>query len=203
MNEAQEEEYLQEQMEKPIYKNLVVLLNDVEFRKKVSGNPALQKEFDDLIELMDMGQEEETVALTDSQVCSFSVGKNSPNSGSYVVTALEENAFAYDDTENEQFIIEIIGDNYIDVMLIIEKPIIGKHIFNMEMQVAIDLTINDGDDYVGFDNYQEEGGGYIIIDRIDDVGGKVSGSFSGKFNDSSTDDDIPVQIEGKFTVKRI
>ena len=203
MSEVEEEAYLQEQMAKPIYKDLVVLLNDAEFKKKVSGNPALQKEFDDLMELMDMGHEEETVALTDSQVCSFSVGKNSPNSGSYVVTALEGNAFAYDDTENELFIIEIIGDNYIDIMLIIEEPITGKHTFSMEMQVAIDLSKNNGDDYISFDNYLEEGGGYIKIDRIDDVGGMVSGSFSGKFNDSSTDDDIPVQIEGKFTVKRM
>jgi hypothetical protein len=88
-------------------------------------------------------------------------------------------------------------------MLIIEKPVTGKHTFTMEMQVAIDVSKNDGEDYFGLDNYQEEGGGYIQIDRLDDIGGIVSGSFSGKFNDSSTEDVMPVDIDGRFSVTRI
>ena len=142
-------------------------------------------------------------ALTASQACSFVVGTGSPNSGTYVVSAIEDEAFAYNDFENEQFVIEIHEEGYIDIMLILEKPVLGKHPFTMEMQAAIDLSKNGGDDYIGFDNYQEEGGGYIQIDRLDDIDGIVSGSFSGLFNDSSTEDDNPVEIEGRFSVKRM
>ena len=142
-------------------------------------------------------------SLSGTQVCSFNVGKGSPNSGSYVVKAKEDEAFAFNDVENEQFVIEIRGDNYIDVILIIEKPILGKHPFTMEMQVSIDISKNGGEDYFSFDNHQEIGGGYIQIDRIDEVGGKVIGSFSGLFNDSSTGDEKPVSVKGIFSVKRM
>ena len=137
------------------------------------------------------------------QACSFVVGSGSPLSGSYEVKASEDEAYAYMDEENDQFVIEIHGENYIDVMLIIEKPVLGKHPFTMEMQVAIDVSNNEGEDYFGFDNYQEEGGGYIQIDRLEDIGGMVSGSFSGTFNDGSTDGDKPVQIDGSFAVTRM
>jgi hypothetical protein len=120
-----------------------------------------------------------------------------------VVSASEDQAFAYNDLENEQFVIEIHGDNYIDIMLIIEKPLPGKHPFTMEMQVALDISKNNGEDYIGFDNHQEEGGGYIQIDRLDDIGGIVSGSFSGIFNDGSAADDRTVVIDGSFSVKRM
>ena len=39
----------------------------------------------------------ETTSLSGKEVCSFVVGNSSPNSGSYVVTASEEDAFAFDD----------------------------------------------------------------------------------------------------------
>ena len=138
---------------------------------------------------------------SESLYCSFEVGPGSPLSGTYQVEFSEDQAFAYNDFENDQFVIEINGDNYISLMLIIEKPELGQHVFTMEMQVAIDISVNEGEDYYGFDNYQEEGGGYIQIDRLDNPDeGVVSGSFSGKFNDGSTDSDQPVQLNGSFSV---
>jgi len=204
-SEAEDDALTQRMMEEPEFKDMVALLNNPEFMQKIGNSPDLQKEFDELMAIIDMGSdsEEEQPALTGSQVCSFVVGTGSPNSGTYVVSALEDEAFAYNDFENEQFVIEIHEENYIDIMLIIEKPAPGKHPFTMEMQVAIDLSKNGGDDYIGFNNYQEEGGGYIQIDRLDDIDGIVSGSFSGLFNDSSTEDDNPVEIEGRFSVKRM
>ena len=205
LSEAEDDALTQRMMEKPEIKDMVALLNNPEFMQKIGNSPDLQKEFEELMAIMDMAtdSEEEQPALAGSQVCSFVVGKGSPNSGSYVVSAIEDEAFAYNDVENEQFVIEIHEENYIDIMLIIEKPALGKHPFTMEMQVAIDLSKNGGDEYIGFDNYQEEGGGYIQIDRLEDIGGIVSGSFSGQFNDSSIEEDRPVQIEGRFSVKRM
>lgn len=205
LSEAEDDALTQRMMEKPEIKDMVALLSNPEFMQKIENSPVLQRELKELMAMMDMGtdSEEEQFALTGSQVCSFVVGTGSPNSGTYVVSALEDEAFAYNDFENEQFVIEIHEEGYIDIMLIIEKPTLGKHPFTMEMQVAIDLSKNGGDDYIGFDNYQEEGGGYIQIDRLDDIDGIVSGSFSGLFNDSSTEDDNPVEIEGRFSVKRM
>jgi hypothetical protein len=205
LSEAEEDAWMQRMMEKEVFKDMMALLSNPAYLQKIENSPILQREYEELMLLMDLdaGAEEDQPALTGSQVCSFVVGTGSPNSGSYVVSALEDEAFAYNDVENEQFVIEIHEENHIDIMLIIEKPTLGKHPFTMEMQVAIDLSKNDGDDYIGFDNYQEEGGGYIQMERIDDKGGMVSGSFSGLFNDSSTEDDKPVHIEGQFSVTRM
>lgn len=205
LSEAEDDEWVKRMMEIQVFHDMLALMSNPEFLQKIENSQVLQKEFEELMAIYDMGtdSEEEQVTLSGSQVCSFVVGTGSPNSGTYVVNALEDETYAYDDAENEQFVIEIHGDNYIDIMLIIEKPVPGKHTFTMEMQVAIDISKNEGDDYFSFDNHQEEGGGYIQIDRMDDNGGTVSGSFSGQFNDSSRGDDTPVNIEGRFSVKRI
>ena len=205
LTEAEDDAMTQRMMEKEVFNDMMALLSNPAYLQKIENSPALQREYEELMLLMDLdvGAEEEQPALTASQACSFVVGTGSPNSGTYVVSALEDEAFAYNDFENEQFVIEIHEEGYIDIMLIIEKPALGKHPFTMEMQVAIDLSKNGGDDYIGFDNYQEEGGGFILIDRLDDIDGIVSGSFSGLFNDSSTEDDNPVEIEGRFSVKRM
>jgi hypothetical protein len=134
--------------------------------------------------------------------CSFDIGPGSALSGSYEFRIVEDQSFAYHDFENEQFVIEIHGDNYMDAMLIIERPDTGKHVFSMEMQVAIEMSTNDGEDYFVFDNYRENGGGYIQIDRLDDPEGIVSGSFSGIFFDGATDEDRSVRVEGRFAVRR-
>ena len=204
LSEAEDDVMTQRMMESEVFKDMMALLSNPAYMQKIENSPVLQREFEELMLLVDLdaGAEEEQPAMTGSQVCSFVVGTGSPNSGSYVVSASEDEAYAYNDLENEQFVIEIHEESYIDIMLIIEKPVLGKHPFTMEMQVAIDLSKNDGDDYIGFDNYQEEGGGYIQMDRIDDIGGIVSGSFSGLFNDSSRGDDQPVEIKGQFSVKR-
>jgi hypothetical protein len=205
LSEAEEDAWVQRMMGNQLFQDMMAIMSNPSFLQKIENSQVLQKEFEELMAIMDMGtgSEEEQVTLSGSQVCSFVVGSGSPNSGSYVVSANEDETFAYNDVENEQFVIEIHGDNFIDVMLIIEKPVPGKHTFTMEMQVAIDVSKNDGEEYFSFDNYQEEGGGYIQIDRIDGIGGIVSGSFTGKFNDSSRDDDTPVNIDGRFSVKRM
>jgi hypothetical protein len=205
LSEAEEEALTQRMMENQVFQDMMTLLSNPEYLQKIENSQVLQREFEELMAIMELGldSEEEQASLPASQACSFVVGSGSPLSGNYTISASEDQAFAYNDIENEQFVIEIHGENYLDVMLIIEKPVTGKHTFTMEMQVAIDVSKNDGEDYFGLDNYQEEGGGYIQIDRIDDIGGIVSGSFSGKFNDSSTEDDRPVNIDGRFSVTRI
>jgi hypothetical protein len=207
LSEAEEDAWVQRMMENKVILDLTTLLSNPVFLQKIESSQALQKEFLELMAILDMGtgseQEQEQVSLSGSQVCTFTVGSGSPYSGTYVINSMEGESYAYNDFENEQFVIEIHGDNYIDAMLIIEKPVTGRHTFTMEMQVAIDISKNEGEDYYGFDNYREEGGGYIQIDRLDDEGGVVSGSFKGLFNDGSTEDDSPVNIEGRFSVKRM
>jgi hypothetical protein len=205
LSEAEEDAWMQRMTEQQIFKDMMALLSDPAYLHKIENSQLLQKEFEELMAIMDIGTDpkEAQISLSGAQHCSFTVGSGSPNSGTYVVEAQEDQAFAYYDTENEQFVIEIHGDNYIDVILILEKPATGRHPFSMEMQVAIDVSKNEGDDYFGFDNYQEEGGGYIQIDRLDDIGGTVVGSFGGQFNDGSTEEDRPVQIEGSFSVLRM
>lgn len=139
----------------------------------------------------------------DNTYFTFDVGPGSPLSGSYQIEFQEDQAFFYNDFENDQYVIEFRGDNFISAILIILKPELGIHPFIMEMQIAIDLSTNEGEDYYTFDNYQEEGGGYIQIDRLDDPGGIVSGSFTGKFWDGASDSDVPIHLDGRFSVKHM
>jgi len=122
LSEAEEDAWTERMMEKQEIKDMMALMSNPAFLQKLENNQVLQKEFEELMAIYDMGtdSEEEQVTLSGSQVCSFVVGTGSPNSGTYVVNALEDETYAYDDTENEQFVIEIHGDNYIDIMLIIE-----------------------------------------------------------------------------------
>jgi hypothetical protein len=178
LSQAEEEAWTQKMMEKQVSKDMMTLLSDRNFTAKIENSQVLQQEFEELMSIMDLGSGAE--------------GDETELSGSY----------AYDDTANDQFVIEIHGDNYIDIMLILEEAVEGKHTFTMEMQVAIDLSNNEGEDYFGLDNHQEEGGGYIQIDQMGDSGELVIGSFHGQFNDYSSGDDRVVNIDGRFSVIR-
>jgi hypothetical protein len=204
LSQAEEEAWTQKMMEKQVSKDMMTLLSDRNFTAKIENSQVLQQEFEELMSIMDLGSgaEGDETELSGSQACSFVIGSGSPLSGSYVVNATEDQAYAYDDTANDQFVIEIHGDNYIDIMLILEEAVEGKHTFTMEMQVAIDLSNNEGEDYFGLDNHQEEGGGYIQIDQMGDSGELVIGSFHGQFNDYSSGDDRVVNIDGRFSVIR-
>ena len=133
--------------------------------------------------------------------CSFTIEEGSKFSGKHTVEVDEENAFAYNDSENDQFVIEINGMNEISLMLITESLTEGKHIFSMEMQVLIEIMDDDNEEYISFSNYKENGGGYIQFDTIDNENHFLSGSFSGIFHEDMVPEDQKVQINGTFTVK--
>ena len=138
--------------------------------------------------------------LAGDEVCSFTIGDGSSFSGTYVVEVDEGGAIAYDDFENSQFVIEINGNNNISIMLILEGLTEGKHVFSMEMQAAIDISKDGGNNYVGFSNYKEEGGGYIQIDKIDRDNAKLLGGFSGIFHEDTAPEGVNVELSGAFNV---
>ncbi|MGB5667281.1 MAG: hypothetical protein WBM53_10565 [Maribacter sp.] len=138
--------------------------------------------------------------LAGDEVCSFTIGDGSSFSGTYVVEVDEGGAVAYNDFENSQFVIEINGNNNISIMLILESLTEGKHVFSMEMQVAMDISKDGGDSYVGFSNYKEEGGGYIQIDKIDKDNAKLLGGFSGTFHEDTAPEGVNVELSGAFNV---
>ena len=138
--------------------------------------------------------------LAGDEVCTFTIGAGSSFSGTYVVEVDEGGAIAFNDFENSQFVIEIIGNNNISLMLILERLTEGKHVFSMEMQVAIDISKDGGNSYVGFSNYKEEGGGYIQIDKIDKDNAKLVGGFSGIFHEDTAPEGVNVELSGAFNV---
>ena len=138
--------------------------------------------------------------LAGDEVCSFTIGDGSSFSGTYVVEVDEGGAFAFNDFENSQFVIEINGNNNTSIMLILESLTEGKHVFSMEMQVAIDISKDGGDNFVGFSNYREEGGGYIQIDKIDKDNAKLVGGFSGIFHEDTAPEGVNVELSGAFNV---
>ena len=137
--------------------------------------------------------------LTDNKVCIFEIAPGSPFSGKYIVEANEDQAFAYNDVENDQFAIEIHSDAYIDMMLIIENLSEGEHPFSMEYQVAIDISKDEGENYRTFHNRYENKEGHINIELIDKEKGFIQGSFSGLFFDDTSE--VNVELKGTFRVR--
>jgi len=139
--------------------------------------------------------------LAGNKVCSFTIGDGSSFSRTHVVEVDEGGAVAFDDFENNQFVIEINGNNDISIMLLLESLTEGKHVFSMEMQASIDISKDGGDNFVNFSNYKEEGGGYIQIDKIDKDNAKLTGSLSGIFHEDTAPEGVNVEISGTFNVK--
>lgn len=139
--------------------------------------------------------------LAGNKVCSFTIGDGSSFSGTYVVEVDEGGAFAYNDFENKQFVIEINGNNDLSIMLLLESLTEGKHVFSMEMQASIDISKDGGNNFVNFSNYKEEGGGYIQIDKIDKENAKLAGRLSGIFHEDTAPEGVNVEISGAFNVK--
>ena len=204
---SQEDAFFARQKEKQLFKDLIALLSNEAFMSKINGNPALLKVYNELMEISDMGlesdNEEADIPYGMKERCAFTVGSGISNSGSYSITASDDEAFACMDGNN-QFSVEIhglSGSNEIDIILFIEEPKPGKYKWENEMQVIIQGYTTDGDAVLELSSYYNEG--EIQFDRIDKVGGLVTGSFSGKFSDDSNQTDKPVNVQGRFNVKRI
>lgn len=138
--------------------------------------------------------------MNGNESCSFSIGTGSAYAGNYDVDIEEGGAIAYNDFENEQFVIEIQGANGQSIMLILEELKEGKHPFSMEMQVTIEMPVNEGEDFISFTNYKENGGGYIQIDKIDHENHALVGSVAGTFHEDMQPEDVTVELKGSFIV---
>jgi len=203
--EIQEEAYVNKQMEKQVYKDFMTLLSNREFLNRINGSPVLLKEYNELMAIMDSGlgsdDEEADIQYEENVVCTFNVGAGVPYSGDYSVTASDDGASAY---MGDLFFVEINGsskDNEISILLFIEKPVPGKYQVENELQVIIQGITADGDSFMELSSIID--GGVIQFDKIEKAGGKVSGSFSGKFTDDTNNTDKPVTVQGKFNAVRV
>lgn len=59
LSEEQDEAFMEKQIAKPLYQNLMILLSDPAFLQKMENSPALMKEYTELMVLMDLGASEE------------------------------------------------------------------------------------------------------------------------------------------------
>jgi hypothetical protein len=202
MSEEEEEAFDERQLSKPVYKNLVLLLNDNEFKKKVGSNERLQKEFDELMEIMNIGVDanegDMKVAYDSSSgfYCSFKF----PN-GTFDIIASQDESGAYID-DSGMLTVEVNGltkGNYTSLLLMIEDVSTGKHKWNSDGQIYLQSDNEDGSEIVHLQNYREEG--YIIIEQIND--NIVTGSFTGLFFDDNLESDKKVSVEGRFSVNMI
>lgn len=59
LSEEQDEAFMEKQIAKPLYQNLMILLSDQDFLQKMENSPALLKEYTELMVFMDLGASEE------------------------------------------------------------------------------------------------------------------------------------------------
>jgi len=201
----QEQAFMQKQMEKPLYKDMMTLLSDRDFIQKISNSSRLSNEFEELMAFLDLGEEEieEDLSLSAASACTFTVSPEIPNSGEYIVSSINNEAIGFSDDTGD-LTIEIYGrakGNEISISLIADEPKPGRYIWSGEGQIYIQSYNEDGNEIILLQNYHEEG--YIEIDKIEGVGGKISGRFKGLFFDDLEQTDQPIKVEGEFTVLHI
>jgi len=192
-------------LEKPLYKDMYALMGNPSFMSKIENSPALQKEYAALMGIMDEEEEEssDAYAVPGSTVLSFSVEGAVPYSGSYSVSGNQEQAFAQVD-ENNLFAVQIsstLNGGEFQFAILSEEAKTGQQKWSMESQIIIQSWDEDQNEVIQMSSYYNEGS--ITFNVVEGVGGKVSGSFEGKFFDDTQATDQPVVVSGKFSVTRV
>lgn len=203
LSDQEEIELGQRMLGKPLYKDMYALMGNPAFMSKIESSPALKKEFDALMGIMDEGEEETSEPpAPGSVVLSFSVNGAVPYAGDYSVTGNADQAFANVD-ENNLFVVEVNstlnGGEFLFAILS-EEAKTGEQKWSMESQVIIQSWDEEQNETIQISNYYNEGS--ITFDVIEGVGGKVSGRFKGKFFDDTQVTDQPVVVSGTFSVTR-
>ena len=93
------------------------------------------------------------------------------------------------------------GQSKFGKAILSEEAKTGQQKWSMESQIIIQSWDEDQNEVIQMSNYYKEGS--ITFDVIEGVGGKVSGSFEGKFFDDTQATDQPVVVSGKFSVTRV
>lgn len=204
LSDQEEIELGQKMLGKPLYKDMYTLMGNPAFMSKIESSPALKKEFDALMGIMDEeGEETPEPAAPGSPVLSFSVNGAVPYAGGYSVSGNADQAFAHRD-ENNLFVVEVNstlnGGEFLFAILS-EEAKTGEQKWSMESQVIIQSWDEEQNEVIQLSSYYNEGS--ITFDTIGGVGGKVSGSFKGKFFDDTQATDQPVVVSGTFSVTRI
>jgi hypothetical protein len=202
LSEEEDEAFMEQQMGKKLYQDLMSLLSNQEFNMKISASTNLSREFEFLMSMLDLGEEEaeEHADVPGSSVCSFAVSGKIPNSGIYNVTGHESEAIGFSD-DTGGLTVEIYGKargNDIAISILADEPKTGKYPWSVEGQIYIQSEDEDGNEIIQLQNYYEEGS--IVIENVDPVGGYIEGSFEGLFFDDMEQSDEPVSVKGTFRV---
>jgi hypothetical protein len=194
-------------LEKPFYKDMSTLVGSPSFAGKIESSPALAKEYAALMSMMDEEDEEAEEpsgfpAISGATVLSFTVNGAVPYSGAYSVSGNEEQAFAQID-ENNLFAVQVsstLNGGEFEFVILSEEAATGEQKWSMESQIIIQSWDQDQNEAIQLSSYYNEG--TITFDVVSGVGGKVSGSFEGKFFDDTQATDQPVEVSGEFSVTR-
>lgn len=201
--EQQEQAFMEQQMGKKLYKDMMSLLSDPEFNEKISGSASLTQEYEYLMLLMDLEGEDGTDSgdeLPASVVCSFTVDAEIPNNGMYQVSGDDNNALGYSDDAGG-ISIEIFGEargNEMMISIIADEAKPGKYVWTGEGQIYIQSADEDGNEVIQLQNYHEEGS--ITLESVGPPGGRIKGSFQGLFFDDMEQTEKPVSVKGQFNV---
>ena len=208
LSDEQEVDFGKKLLEKQLYKNLYALIAKPSFQSKIETSPAMKKQYGILMAYMDKGDSEEEIVSdppvnSGSGALSFTVEGDVPYTGTYMVKGNKEETAAQID-DNNLFAVKVAGTlngGEFQFVILAEKAIPGEHKWSMESQVIIQSWDEDQNEVIQLSNYYNEGS--INFDKIEGVGGKVTGSFTGKFFDDTQATDQPVTVKGKFSVTRV
>ena len=196
--------FMEKQLSKQLYKDMMALMADASFNQKISQSTALKKEVEELLAFLDLEDEaaEDEEAITEI-VSTIQVANLIPNSGTYLVTAVEGEAFgAMDDAG--YLLIEINGRSRgyeIMINILVDESKSGKQQWGTEGQIYIQCFDDSGNEILQLQNYHHEG--YTIIDKWSSPGGIITGTFKGLFFDDMEQTEDPVPVEGKFTILHV
>ena len=203
LSEEDEMELGRKLLEKQSFRDMYALMESPSLLSKIENSPALKREYDALMNIMDEEADEEasaSSAIAGSTVLSFSVSGAVPYAGSYSVSANDEQAFALLGMDNplEVHVSSTLNGGEFELLILSEEAITGKQKWSMESQIIIQSWDKEQNEAIQMSSYYNEGS--VTFDVIEGAGGKVSGSFEGKFFDDTQASEQPVTVSGKFSV---
>ncbi|HSH20961.1 MAG TPA: hypothetical protein VLA03_10935 [Draconibacterium sp.] len=207
LSDEEEIAFGKKMIEKQLYKDMYALMAKPSFMSKIENSSSLKKEYEILMSYLDE-EEEENGEITDSStifgssVLTFTISGPVPYAGNYSVKGNKEQAVARMD-DNNLFAVEItstLNGGEFQFVILSEEAKTGEQKWSMESQIIIQSWDKEQNEVIQMSTYYNEGS--ITFDKIEKQGGKVTGSFKGKFFDDTQATDRPVNVTGSFSVTR-
>ncbi len=193
--------------QKSYFKEMMDIFSNERFSNKLLNSQALKQEVEELNSIMELAFSDKNKDYEGSSnsnlAATFTFGENSIYKREIfrIRSNFEDKAVGYvDDLGNLNF--SIMGNSdgkEVIISFFIEGDKAGKFEWATEGNMVIEVYSEDGNQELSF--WGNEENGYIQVNKIEPLGGYITGKFSGRFSDDMEYREELIPISGTFKVK--